>query len=495
MPSSRPFPGAARPAVLAIVAVAAALLVPTAASAASAGSSAKTSSCERLAAATGDRPSEQRWTCTWGPIDIGAYQVRQDVTFGLPRPPVDGSVTNMSVDVTDRDRTRIPIRRLMLHHIVFLNLGSTLGEKRDRTCDAFEMWDSKTSLPGFGERFYAAGEERAVLDLPDGYGYPSPASDGWAMTWMVMNHRGRADRAYITYDVTIDTAPDLQPAVPYWLDVRNCKADPVYDVPGGGKKGSVHTRRMHWTVPESGRLIAGAGHVHGGGKELRVTQRSCGNRTLIRSRPAWGLSSNPFYKVKPILHEPGPIAMSALRSPTGIPVAAGERLTLSSIYDNRRLHTRVMGIMVVFLAPDPAVTQGCAALPADTAEIQTTRKHRKVAPRFTVPLTGLDDDGRAVTIKRPSGKTKKLRSGSTITVGDQYFRAANVKVRRGATLRWKFASQELHNVTVASGPRGFASDNLDGGRVYRKKLTARGTYKIFCALHPVTMTATVKVTK
>ncbi len=493
MPSRRPFPGATRTALLATFALAAALLVPATSSAAD--SDGKTSSCDRGAAVAGDRPTEQRWSCTWGPIDIGAYQVRQDVTFGLPRPPVDGSVTHMSVDITDRNRKRIPIQRLMLHHIVFLNLGAALGERRDHTCDAFEMWDSKTSIPGFGERFYAAGEERAVLDLPDGYGYRSNASDGWGMTWMVMNHRGRADRAYISYEVTVDTAPDLQPAIPYWLDVRNCKADPVYDVAGGGKKGSTNTQTADWTVPQSGRLIAGAGHVHGGGRELRVSEPDCQNRTLIRSRPAWGLSSNPFYTVKPILHEPGPIAMSALRSASGIPVAAGEKLRLSSIYDNTRLHTRVMGIMVVFLTPDPTVTAPCGPIPADAAEIQTTRKHRTATPRFTVPLTGLDSRGRAIKIRRPSGKTRKLRSGSTITVGDQYFKAANVKVRRGATLRWKFASSALHNVTVASGPRGFSSDNLDGGRVYRKKLTARGTYKIFCALHPVTMTATVTVTK
>jgi len=492
MTASRPFPTATRRAALALVALLAALLLP----AIRASAAAKTSSCQRLAAAAGDSATEQRWACTWGPIEVGAYQVKQDVTFGLARPPVDGSITNMSVDITDRAGTPVPIRRLMLHHIVFINLGATLGERHDGTCNAFEMWDTKTSLPGIGERFYAAGEERAVLELPKGYGYRTNASDGWGMTWMVMNHRGVADEAYVRYEVTVDTAPDLAPAIPYWLDVRNCKADPVYDVPGGGAPGAVHTETADWTVPQAGRLVAGAGHVHGGARELVVTEPACGDRAIIRSRPAWGMADDPFYNVKPILHEPGPISMSGLLTPTGIPVAAGEKLRLSSIYDDTLPHTRVMGIMVVFLTPDASVTSACGDLPADAVEIKTTRPHRTIAPRFTVPLTGLDARGQAVKISRPPGRTKTLRSGATITVGDQFFRARNVKVRRGATLRWKFAKgAALHNVTVASGPRGFSSPNLDAGRVYRRKLDATGVYRIFCGLHPVTMTATVTVTK
>lgn len=489
--SAPPVPPAHRRVAVAVLVFLAVLVLPAPAGAA--GSDAKVSACERSAP---DAGTVQRYRCTWGPIEVGAYAVRQDVTYGIPRPPVDGAITHMSVDITDRDGTPVSIKRLMLHHIVFLNLGAKLGERSDRTCENFEMWDSRTKIPGLAERFYAAGEERAELDLPPGYGYRSGAADTWGMTWMVMNHRGVSDRAYISYDVTVDTASTVQSAVPYWLDVRNCRADPVYDVPGGGKRGATHTETADWTVPESGRLIAGAGHVHGGARDLNVTQPDCANRSLIRSSPAWGMADDPFYNVKPILHEPGPIAMSGLKSATGIPVAAGERLRLHSTYDNTLPHTRVMGIMVVFLVPDPAVSSPCGPLPADAVTIQTTRKHRVTAPRFTVPLTGLDSRGRAIAISRPPGRTRALRTGSTITVGDQFFRSPNVKVRRGATLRWRFRQgSELHNVTVASGPRGFASPNLDGGRVYSRKLNTSGVYKVFCALHPVTMTGTVTVTK
>jgi plastocyanin len=70
-----------------------------------------------------------------------------------------------------------------------------------------------------------------------------------------------------------------------------------------------------------------------------------------------------------------------------------------------------------------------------------------------------------------------------------------VSVRAGGTLTWRFEGDTLHNITLANGPRGFSSPNLSSGRTYAKKLNVPGTYQIFCGLHPVDMTATVKVTR
>src|ERR671931_54563 len=87
------------------------------------------------------------------------------------------------------------------------------------------------------ERFYGAGEERNVLILPPGYGYPVRATDDWLLTWMLMNHRPKADRVNVEYHIPYDTSPDVTPVTPYWLDVRNCLVDPVFSVPGGGRQG------------------------------------------------------------------------------------------------------------------------------------------------------------------------------------------------------------------------------------------------------------------
>jgi plastocyanin len=331
-----------------------------------------------------------------------------------------------------------------------------------------------------------------VFSVPPGYGYQSRADDKWLMTWMVMNHRKQTDRAYIQYKVTYETTPQT-PVKPYWLDVRNCKADPVFDAPGGGKPGSRFTTSDTWTAPESGRLVSIGGHVHGGAYKLGLTQPGCSDRTLTDIRPAWGSRKHPFYNVKPILHEPGPIATSGVLSRQGFPLAKGEQVKLSAVYDNERPHTRAMGIAIAYMAPDAGVAAPCGARPTDTAEYQTTKPHRKRPPRFRVPLTGLDARGHAVTIQRPRGKVRTMARGGTIRVKDFQFSRPNVVVRRGSTLRWRFDDSELHNITLADGPRGFSSPHLSDGRKFSKRLSKKGTYKLFCGLHPVSMTETVKV--
>ena len=42
-------------------------------------------------------------------------------------------------------------------------------------------------------------------------------------------------------------------------------------------------------------------------------------------------------------------------------------------------------------------------------------------------------------------------------------------------------------------PKGIGSPNLDGWRTYRQKFTRPGTYRFFCALHPVQMSERVIV--
>ena len=428
-----------------------------------------------------------------GPIEVAGYEVKQnDFELDIPKPDRDAYITGMSVDVVDESGKPVSIKRLMLHHIVFLNLGRTIGDRRDGTCDSFLGLDTKTVLPGVAERFYAAGEERAVFDVPPGYGYLSRGGDRWLMTWMVMNHRKQTDRAYIQYKVTYETEPQT-PVTPYWLDVRNCKADPVFDAPGGGKRGSRYTTSDTWEVPQPGRIVSVGGHVHGGAHKLGLTQPDCGNRTLADIKPAWGSRKHPFYTVKPILHEPGPIATSGVMTGQGFALAKGEKVKLSAVYDNERPHTRAMGISIAYMAPDAGVTQPCAPLPTDQAEFQTDKPYRKKPPRFRVPLTGLDGRGRAVEIERPRGKRRSMPRGGTIRVKDFQFSRPNVAVRRAATLRWKFEDPELHNITIADGPRGFSSPHLSDDRTYSKRLRKKGTYKLFCGLHPVSMTQTVKV--
>jgi plastocyanin len=453
---------------------------------------------------------------------IGGYEVRQWYEFDPPTPPQDGYITHMETDIIDEGTgQQVPISRLMLHHIVFLNLN-----RQDSTCTG-QGYTGFDGRKGFGtiapQRFYAAGEERAKFSMPPGYGYPTDQDDNWGVVAMVMNHRSAPDHALIHYEVTIDSSP-LTAVKPYWFDVRDCQADPIYNIPSVAKKAKAKKEKKgrkataakkhkkgkkkkrkksaalptlnetkDYVIPESGRLIAGAGHVHGGAVGLKLTEPNCGNREVAESTPTWGLPDHPFYNVRPILHEPGPINMSAFGDTTGLPVHAGETIRLNSIYDDSQPHVRVMGIMIVYLAPDSSVTQDCQPIPNWTI-LKTNQPGRSGPIPFTIPLTGLDSSGQAITINAPPGAIKNAGRNTVIPVGDRFFGAPNLRVKQGSWLTWQFNGRDLHNVTLANGPLGIGTDNLDGGRTFSEKFNRPGTYRFFCALHPVQMQERVIVT-
>jgi plastocyanin len=358
-----------------------------------------------------------------------------------------------------------------------------LGQHRDWTCNVFTTLNSGFKVPALADRFYASGEERNALLLPDGYGYQVKGDDNWVLLWMLMSHHPVADQVYIQYKITYETQRHLVPAYMVWLDVENCLQDPVFDVPGGGPPGSTYARSATWTAPMSGRVVAGGGHLHGGGKSAVLSQPDCGNRELFVSRPLYGLPDNPVYQSRPVMHEPGPINMSGFLSQQGLPLGKGQKLKLTANYDNRRPHTRVMGIFGAYFAPDPTVTDGCAGLPA-VQNYASAAPGRRDPPRFTVPLA-----------RKPAGRVRKLGKSATIRVRDFAFTPERARVRRGTSLRWRFEGSTLHDVTVASGPRGFSSPNMNGDGVYRKKLKTPGTYRLFCTLHPTRMVQEIRVTR
>jgi plastocyanin len=486
-------------------------------------------------AGTPTGPTTSTFECNVPTGTIGGYEVRQWV-LPVPNPlnsttgpGTTGWITHMETDVID-DATgeQVPIQRLMLHHIVFTNLA-----RQDTTC-AGKGYVGFGGEKDFGntfapQRFYAAGEERAKMSLPAGYGYRDNPNDPWGVVAMVMNHRSVSDHAFIHYQVTVDSNP-LTEVTPYWFDVRDCHADPIYNIPSvaqkaakakkkagkkseasaagkhkksNGKKGKKRKKKAvaapttdnteDVTFAHSGYLIAGAGHVHGGAIKETLTEPGCGNRQVAESDPTWGLPDHPFYNVRPILHEPGPINMSAFSDTTGLPVNAGETLRLNSIYDDSQPHVRVMGIMIAYFAANPSVTSNCGPVP-DWTILKTNQPGRSGPIPFTIPLTGLDANGQATPINAPPGQLQNGGANTVVPVGDRFFGDPNLRVKQGSYVTWQFASQELHNVTLANGPLGIGSDNLDGNRTFTEKLNRPGTYRFFCALHPVQMQERIVVT-
>jgi plastocyanin len=57
---------------------------------------------------------------------------------------------------------------------------------------------------------------------------------------------------------------------------------------------------------------------------------------------------------------------------------------------------------------------------------------------------------------------------------------------------WRFRGSVDHDVTLASGPVGFASPSMQRGS-FSYRFTKPGTYRLFCSLHPARMTEIVTV--
>jgi hypothetical protein len=395
-----------------------------------------------------------------GPIQIRPYFTAQGEARA-PSPKVDGYVIGMKADLVDAEGNALSYRDVMLHHVVFVNVFH-----RDATCSSFRDYDGQ-SLPFAPERFFGVGEEGAVLDLPEGYGYANKGSDVWGLVYMLMNHHATAQTAFIRYTVTYATGTSLVPVRPVWLDVENCRADPIWDVPGTGGTGSTATRSAVWTIPWSGRFVEGGAHLHGGGVQLAVSNQTC-REPLFTSRPTW-------HRVEPtpLLHEGGPSHMSSFRATAGIPFSAGDRLRIAATYDDSLPHTRVMGIMLLY------ATQGEEASPcAPPPPLDVDLGSPGPPPLVRLPLAAL-----------PTGPVRSL---ATTWVGDYGFGAPRVTVAKGTRFTWRFVGSDAHNVTLFNGPVGFSSPNVRRG-TWSHWFTRSGTYELVCALHPVAMRQIVTV--
>jgi plastocyanin len=92
----------------------------------------------------------------------------------------------------------------------------------------------------------------------------------------------------------------------------------------------------------------------------------------------------------------------------------------------------------------------------------------------------------AATVSLGAAVPVALAATKSIKVGDNYFVRSSgvptVTVKKGTTVKWNFAGDSPHNVTVSKGPVKFKSKTMSSG-TYSKKLTKAGTYKIFCSIH------------
>ena len=309
-----------------------------------------------LVAAAPAQAEEKLVTLYSPPIDSEPY-VHKSTTVqlkadGKQAPAEPGYVLGFQemslVDSKDPDAKPLPVAKMMVHHFLYFTQGRARAETGGCLGGDF--------LAGRGEE-HPSGPLRQVTppDLRARYGIQNATPQGkapaWSLTAMVMNHYQRSKRFYVRTRIWYTTEPRT-PVYPTAVgDCRHLLNGMAYDVPGGGLPGSTFTDRSTWTVPFSGRIVGAASHHHGGAINHTLASQTCG-REMFNAKAYYGAADHPYNTIRPILHEPGPIANGTFRSAQGIPVAAGEVLERVALHDNATLHVAAMGFWVLLLAKD-----------------------------------------------------------------------------------------------------------------------------------------------
>ena len=290
-------------------------------------------------------PGMQKITYLYGPVKISPGQNTIEAQANTLKPAVPGYITRFQPDLVyaktnaqgGHDTPRVDV--IHLHHGVWL------------------VARNNTLYPTF-----AAGEEKTIFQMPQGFGYKYSPSDGWIMNYMIHNLTPNEDSVYIKY--TIDFVPASEPAAagitevkPLWMDVSGIKPYPVFDaLKGQGTKGKFTFptqanaaqkkdigAAQQWTVPNDITLVTTAGHLHPGGlyNDLTATRNGT-TKELFRSEakyfePAGAVSWD--------------VSLTGAKPDWRVALHAGDRIATTVTYDTRKASWyESMGIMVVFYA-------------------------------------------------------------------------------------------------------------------------------------------------
>ncbi len=279
-----------------------------------------------------DYEGVQRITYCYGPVAIkpGQNLIRFNPTDLYPQVP--GYITRFDPEFIYADGTVPPVDVVHLHHAVWLVNGN----------------------PQF-----ASGEEKSIIQLPQGFGWRSLPSDSWYLNDMLHDLTGNPASVYVVW--RIDFVPDSSPAAASihtvhtrWMDVSGISPYPVFDALrrfGNGKRytfpdqatGAQVSRKgpaRSWVPGHPVTLISTVGHLHPGGIKtgLRVDRRRK-STAIFRSRahyyePAGAVSWD--------------VAMGATRPSWRVKLRARDRLSVHTTYDTSRADWyEVMGIMPV----------------------------------------------------------------------------------------------------------------------------------------------------
>ena len=411
-----------------------------------------------LAGACGGAPAaagqaQTTTSITYGPFTVPAAQgpgqpgqldnaiVRQggcrtlDFCLDMPvtKPCEDCFITEIVPDLVDAStgETINFASGGMLHHVVAVNWSAP-----DATCPpslgpGLINWLGLSE--GGNERFFASGNERTVLALPEPYGLRVDRGDDWGLIAHLMNMTDAPRQVGLKFTFTWAPAGSgLEPVTPVWLDIDNC-GDSEVDLPQG-----YSDTEWDWRSTLAGQFVAMAGHLHDNG--ISIAAENASRDEGICTSLAGYEEGSPFAPVGPgagtdPLHPAdwwqmtssdhpsatlasylGHIAgMSGCLPSAGVDV--GDTIRLHAQYNlgqNAHMQGGQMGIMVAYLhespgpepGPGPAPQPEPGPGPAPQPEPPTTAPSDTGPAPQPVPLTT------APAIAKPSnefhfGKVKR----------------------------------------------------------------------------------------
>ncbi|MDQ5834092.1 MAG: hypothetical protein M3550_13705, partial [Actinomycetota bacterium] len=314
----------------------------------------------------------KRMTYKIGPFDIIPGQNEISNKLIDQKPAVDGWITRIRPDLVYTNGKIPGVDVIHLHHGVWANISR------------------ESSGSPFGELFFAAGEEKTVMRIPEGFGYEYEASDTWFLNHMIHNLTPVPTQVYMVYEIdfipkTSPQARGIEPVRPIWMDVERGKFYPVFDVEKRAGRNGRYTypnddpqayaggrRRNEWVADRDGVLVATAGHLHPGGLHndlwvrragARVAKARCATkgkapaRKRCRREAPRGRGANAhLFRSKAKYFEPAgavswDVAMTGTPKDWRVKVRKGDTLWTSATYDTARAAwAESMGIMVVYMA-------------------------------------------------------------------------------------------------------------------------------------------------
>ena len=269
--------------------------------------------------------------CVPATVNPGANIIRLNGTNLFPQEP--GYITRFDPELVYTDGTVPGVDVVHLHHAVW--------------------------IVNFSPQF-AAGEEKTISQMPQGFGWRSLPTDHWLVNDMLHDLVAQAHNVYIVWriDFVPDSSPaaaSIKPVTTRWMDVAGQKFYPVFDAlrkmdPGGNYTfpdeatgaarddiGPAH----EWTAPGPRTLIGSAGHLHPGGLNTQLTvTRGAQTNTIF--------TSNAHY-FEPAGAVSWDVSMGATPGASWrVKLQTGDKLSVHATYDTKRADWyEVMGIMPV----------------------------------------------------------------------------------------------------------------------------------------------------